>query len=224
MFRLHFHRGRLGGLATFVLAVAAVAPVGPVAAATSVPLHQAHVGTMADCGANGILWHFVLNQLDSGTASGSVTATFASAGDVSDAGEPVGNGKVQHFWIATPSADTLEAASASVADQSGSPKLVLSHWECGGATPNTPPSNPPSNPPGTPPSGENGGSSGAVRDNTGANPREDTKGSSSGPVVAALPNTAMSGATASTFLLVGVALLGGATLATAKLTVRPRRR
>jgi hypothetical protein len=63
-----------------------------------------------------------------------------------------------------------------------------------------------------------------VRDNTGANPREDTKGSSSGPVVAALPNTAMSGATASTFLLVGVALLGGATLATAKLTVRPRRR
>lgn len=220
MFRLHLHRGRLGGLATFVLGVAFVAPIGPVAAATSVPLHQPHVGTMADCGAHGILWHFVLNQLDSGTASGSVTATFASAGDVSDAGEPVGNGKVQHFWIATPSGDTLEGASASVADQSGSPKLVLSHWECGAATPNTPPSNPPT----TPPSGQDGGSSGAVRDNTGGNPRENTKGSSSGPVVAALPNTAMSGATVSALLLAGLVLLGGATVATATLTARSRRR
>ena len=80
-----------------------------VSAATSVPQHQAHVGTVADCGANGILWHFVLNQLDAGTASGTVTATFASAGAKSDAGEPVGNGKVQHFWIATGSADLLTA-------------------------------------------------------------------------------------------------------------------
>ena len=89
MVRLHLHRRRLGGLATAALAIALAAPLSVVAAATSVPLHQAHVGTVADCGANGILWHFVLNQLDAGTASGTVTATFASAGAKSDAGEPV---------------------------------------------------------------------------------------------------------------------------------------
>lgn len=220
MGRHHFTRRRLTGLAPIALAVALVAPVGNVAAATSVPLHAPHVGTVADCDANGILWHFVLNKLDAGTASGTVTATFASAGVASDAGEPVGNGKVQHFWIATVSGDTLLGASASVADQGGAPSLVLSHWECGDAGPNTPPSNPPS----TPPSGEAGGSSGAVRDNTGANPREDTKGSSSGPVIAVLPNTSMSGATASTLLLAGLVLLSAATVAGVTVRARSRRR
>lgn len=216
MVRLHLHRRRLGGLATAALAIALAAPLSVVAAATSVPLHQAHVGTVAACGANGILWHFVLNQLDAGTASGTVTATFASAGAKSDAGEPVGNGKVQHFWIATGSADTLLGASASVADQSGSPKLVLSHWECGDAAPNTPPSNPPGNPPSNPPSGDVGGSSGAVRENT--------KGSNSGPIVAVLPNTAMSTGTASALLLSGLVLLGSATLLAVTVASRPRRR
>jgi hypothetical protein len=206
--RLHLHRRRLGGLATAALAIALAAPLSIVAAATTVPLHQAHVGTVADCGANGILWHFVLNQLDAGTASGTVTATFASAGATSDGGEPVGNGKVQHFWIATASGDTLLGASASVTDQSGSPSLVLSHWECGEAAPNTPPSNPPS--------GDVGGSSGAVRENT--------KGISGGPVVAVLPNTAMSTATASALLLAGLVLLGGATLVAVTVASRSRRR
>lgn len=223
MGRLHFTRRRLAGLAPIALAVALVAPVGVVAAATSVQLHSPHVGTVADCGANGILWHFVLNKLDAGTPSGTVAATFASAGSASDAGEPVGNGKVQHFWIATATGDTLLGASASVADQNGSPSLVLSHWECGEATPNTPPLNPPSNPPGTPPAGEVGGSSGAVRDNTGAIPREDTRGSSSGPVIAVLPNTAMSAATASILLLAGVVVLGAAAVAGVTVTVRSRR-
>jgi hypothetical protein len=213
MVRLHLHRRRLGGLATAALAIALAAPFSVVTAATSVPLHQAHVGTVADCGANGILWHFVLNQLDAGTASGTVTATFASAGAKSDAGEPVGNGKVQHFWIATGSADTLLGASASVADQSGSPKLVLSHWECGDAAPNTPPSNPASNPP----SGDVGGSSGAVRENT--------KGSNSGPIVAVLPNTAMDASTGSLLLVLGVMLVGAtATLVMANVRSDDRRR
>ena len=218
MFRLHLHRRRLGGLATIAMAAALVAPVGMVAAATSVPLHQAHIGTVANCGSNGILWHFVLNRLDSGTPSGTVTATFAS-GDKSDAGEPVGNGKVQHFWIATGSSDTLLGASASVADQRGSPSLVLSHWECGEASPNTPPSNPPSNPP----SGDVGGSSGAVRDNTQV--RENTKGSSSGPTVGVLPNTAMDASTGSLVLLLGVMLVGaGATVVTVSVRSDDRRR
>jgi hypothetical protein len=217
--RLHLHSRRLGGVATIMLALAVAVPVAPVAAATSVPLHEAHVGTMADCGGNGILWHFVLNQLDAGTASGTLTATFASAGGVSDAGEPVGNGKVQHFWIPTASGDTLLAASADVADQGGSPTLVLSHWECGDAAPNTPPSNPPT----TPPSGDIGGSSGAVRDNTPENSREGTKASSGGPAVAVLPNTAMSGATSSTLLLAGLFLLGGATFTAATARIRSRR-
>lgn len=227
MFRLHLRRRRLGGLATFAMAVALVAPVGVVAAATTVPLHEAHIGTVADCGPNGILWHFVLNQLDSGTPSGTVTATFASAGAKSDAGEPVGNGKVQHVWIATEAGDTLIGASASVVDQSGAPSLVLSHWECGEASPNTPPSNPPSNPP----SGDVGGSSGAVRDN----PREGTKASSggptvsgptaSGPTVSVLPNTAMDASTGSLALVLGVMLVGAtATVVTATVRSDDRRR
>jgi hypothetical protein len=83
--------------------------------------------------------------------------------------------------------------------------------------PSNPPSNTPSNPPSIPPSGDVGGGSGAVRVNT--------KGSSGGPAVAALPNTAMDPSTGSLLLVLGVMLVGAtATLVTATVRSNDRRR
>lgn len=122
------------------LALSLLAITGPARAATSVQLGSQFIGAQsatfqeeaADCGAfgttgGGVVWHFILNQLDAGTPAGQLTAQFETAADQVATGEPVGNGSTQHFFVLTPSDDTLDGATASVDDQTGEPSLVLSH-------------------------------------------------------------------------------------------------
>ncbi|MDZ4180724.1 MAG: hypothetical protein U1E29_16090 [Coriobacteriia bacterium] len=121
-------------LVLLVAAVFLVAMVSQSFGATTVSLHTPHVGassmTFSNQSDNGglsspVVWHFVLNQLDRGTAAGQLTATFASGGTKTATGRPTGNGQLQHFYVGTSGHDTLLSASALVASSGG--KLVLSH-------------------------------------------------------------------------------------------------
>jgi hypothetical protein len=127
-------------LAVAALVVSFFAMARPALAATAIPLHEAHQGINSatadnfeesDCGpygnvGNGVVWHFILNQLDAGTAAGELTATFTDAGDVTVTA--ANSGQTQHFWVLTPGDDILEDATATVGDQSDTDaNLVLSH-------------------------------------------------------------------------------------------------
>ncbi len=107
----------------------------PALAATQVDLHGPHVGansatfnTEGDDGGltDAVVWHFILNGLDSGTAPAMIYVTFDSAGAKTATGIPVGAGKTQHFYIGTPTHDTIVSAYAMV-DSEGYNNLVLSH-------------------------------------------------------------------------------------------------
>jgi hypothetical protein len=98
---------------------------------TTIHLQPSQQGTESDCGAGTVTWHFVVNQLDAGTAPLTVFAEFEEDGVLSDVGTPVGNGQTQHFFIDTTGDDTLLDAWVDVGTQSGEPKLVLSHIACG---------------------------------------------------------------------------------------------
>ena len=208
-------RSRLTSVIAVALALSVFGPIGQALAAetTTVPLHAPHRGTVADCGAQGVLWHFVLNRLDAGTPSGTLTATFAPGGAFPDAGAPVGIGRMQHFHVATGSSTLLDA-SAMVEEQSGFPMLVLSDWQCQGAPPasNPPASNPPTppTPPGPPNPPNPPNPPGDPESGIGV-PAGGTLASSGGPTVVMLPDTATSTASASLALLAGMALLGGST-------------
>lgn len=87
-----------------------------------------------DCGefgntGSGVVWHFILNGLDEGTAAGSLTASFEDAGSIGPQTADAVNadGKTQHFYVFTPTADTLITASAVVDTASDGGQLVLSH-------------------------------------------------------------------------------------------------
>jgi uncharacterized repeat protein (TIGR01451 family) len=98
---------------------------------TTIHLQPSQQGTESDCGAGTVTWHFIVNQLDPGTAPLTVYAEFDDDGIRSDVGTPVGNGQTQHFFIDTIGDDTLLDAWVDVGVQSGTPKLVLSHIACG---------------------------------------------------------------------------------------------
>jgi hypothetical protein len=107
----------------------------------TVCLHEPHVGADSRTFGNepgetggltdAVVWHFVLNQLDHGTAPASLTVTFKNAGTKSVTGSSVGNGSTQHFYVGTPAHDVLLGASA-VVNSCDAGKLVLSHvaWNC----------------------------------------------------------------------------------------------
>jgi hypothetical protein len=132
------------------LALSLLTIVSPARAATTVPLANQFVGQQSatfnhdsDCGdfatGSGVVWHFVLNGLDAGTAAGTLSVTFENAGTQTATGQPVGNGSTQHFYVVTPDDDKLTGGSASVEDQSEArnSNLVLSHVcdQTGGSTP-----------------------------------------------------------------------------------------
>ena len=109
----------------------------PAMALTQVNLHEPHVGansetfnTEGDTGGltDAVVWHFVLNGLDGGTPPGTIYVTFASAGQKTATGIPVGEGMVQtqHFYVGTPTHDTIVSAYALV-DSENYINLVLSH-------------------------------------------------------------------------------------------------
>jgi hypothetical protein len=77
-------------------------------------------------------WHWVHNQLDQGTDSGTLTVEFEELGVVTI--ESTFNGSVLHYTLQLESGDTLISASDDV--EGG--KLLLSHWpDCGGTTTTT---------------------------------------------------------------------------------------
>jgi hypothetical protein len=75
------------------------------------------------------LWHFINNQVPSGSPTGTLSATFnldgvptvytTSASDV--------NKSTQHFYVSTSGDATLTAASTDLGG-----RLVLSHFDCHG--------------------------------------------------------------------------------------------
>jgi hypothetical protein len=113
---------------------------------TVVPLHGPYVGTDSstfgeDSDDNGltdpVVWHFVLNKLDKGTPAGTLTAVIEINGvaQTYTVTASVTNNKMQHFYLGTPGDGILRSASATVALQSGSPGLRLSHVTHNNTTP-----------------------------------------------------------------------------------------
>jgi protocatechuate 3,4-dioxygenase beta subunit len=113
--------------ALLALATVFVAGARPAAAATLVPLSNAP--QTSNCGGGQVTWHFVINQIDPGTTISAFSATFTSAGLVttftSDA-----NPAVIHVFVTTPTDDTLTAATATLSNQTGTPRMVLSDFRC----------------------------------------------------------------------------------------------
>ena len=97
-------------------------------------LHVPHVGaesdkfqSESDCGGltDRVVWHFILNQLDGDEGPLTLTVEFEKAGILTATGQPVGNGKVQHFYVGTPDHDKIVGAYVSGVEADA--KLVLSH-------------------------------------------------------------------------------------------------
>lgn len=98
-----------------------LALAAPVLATDLNPDHVGAVGSTfqqgADCDTldlepGSVLWHFILT--DPEAASGNLTATFETAGEITVAnGEPF-EADVLHFYITTPTDDVLEGASTDV--------------------------------------------------------------------------------------------------------------
>jgi hypothetical protein len=124
------------------LLLAAMALVRPTLAqsTTTVQLHQDTPITSDDSEFGGecegedvpdgqVLFHFVLVNLDEGTAAGTLTATFENAGTVTvDASKVVAKGKTQHFDVIVDAPDTLLSASAMVEAQASTKVMLnLSH-------------------------------------------------------------------------------------------------
>lgn len=87
----------------------------------------AKIGSCGSAPTGDYAWHFILNGLDPGTPAGTLTAVFQPGGTHTVTGDPSGNGNTQHFYVYLNAPATLLSATASVAPQTGSPNLVLSH-------------------------------------------------------------------------------------------------
>jgi hypothetical protein len=70
-------------------------------------------------------WHFVNNQIPSGSPIGTLVATFSSGEVASDQGEVKGGGSTQQFYVTA--SGTLTGASTDLGG-----KLVLSDFSCDG--------------------------------------------------------------------------------------------
>ena len=130
----------LAALAAIALSLAYLIRPTLAVATTTVYLQESQQGSNSetfhaesDCGpfgntGGGVVWHFILNQLDDNTPGGDLTAVFTSAGQLSGTlGDT--NQSVHHYWAWTPGDDILEDAWAEVAEQADptKAKLVLSH-------------------------------------------------------------------------------------------------
>jgi hypothetical protein len=77
----------------------------------------------------GVVWHFILNGLDSGTPAATIYGEFESAGTFTV--EASNDGQTQHFWVWTPTDDILVYTSTNyvyaLADSCDYNNLVLSH-------------------------------------------------------------------------------------------------
>ncbi len=99
----------------------------------NVPLHSAHVGASSltfSWGSNNgglsdpVVWHFVLNGMDRGTAPAQLTVTFQNAGTKTVTA--ANSGQTQHFFVGTAGHDVLTGGYA-VTTSSKVNNLVLSH-------------------------------------------------------------------------------------------------
>jgi hypothetical protein len=104
--------------------------IAATAAVTMTGVVQASAVTLSNnqgqsCGDLIGTWHFVNNQVPSGSPLGTLVATFSSGEVASDIGESKGGGSTQHFYV-TASGTLLTAET----DLGG--KLVLSDFSCDG--------------------------------------------------------------------------------------------
>ena len=101
------------GLTTVLSAALLVFSAAPAAAATTADIGSQFIGTTAGpcTGSTDTTWTFILNQLDTGTQAGTLTATFTPAFSQTVTGVPEGNGQNQHFIVTTPGNETLQSAS-----------------------------------------------------------------------------------------------------------------
>jgi len=80
----------------------------------------------ADCGdfGSGVVWHFILNQYSGGAQ---LFGSFDSAGDFGPFDPSKVLQSVQHFYVNTPTDDTLTDAYVLLDSAPGNAQLVLSH-------------------------------------------------------------------------------------------------
>lgn len=92
-----------------------------------VPASAATIGNLSgqSCGDQIGTWHFVNNQIPSGSPLGQLVATFSSGEVASDVGESKGGGSTQHFYVTA--SGTLTSAETDLGG-----KLVLSDFSCSG--------------------------------------------------------------------------------------------
>ena len=86
---------------------------------------------VAPAGPGEVLWHFIVNQ--SSTDDQTVTATFTTAGILTQGPDKVVDSFVLHYYFRTGSPDTLLSATSS-----GDGMLLLSHFCNGGPPPEIP--------------------------------------------------------------------------------------
>jgi len=92
-----------------------------------VDVYEPHIGTVCEAGG---LWHFVHNQIPSGTSAGELTATFSVTGEVTVTANKVLN-STQHY-------DVIAAGQLlSASDNIDEGRLVLSHVDCDESTTTT---------------------------------------------------------------------------------------
>ena len=124
-----------GVIACFVAVVAASAVLlGVSGTANAIPQSNPSFPTV-ECGGT---WHWVHNQLPTGTTGGTLTATFQNAGTITIVGVPKGNGPATiHYTVVLASGDTLISAS----DDIDGGRLLLSNFPvCETPTPSESPS------------------------------------------------------------------------------------
>jgi len=133
-----FRKLILAALSTVTVVALTLLPAETALGLSTIPLHGSHVGANSATFGNDpddgglpdpVVWHFVLNGLDSGSPAGQLTATFASGGTRTAIGIPRGAGRNQHFYVGTSAHDVL--LSAFVVVDSAGGRLVLSHvsWD-----------------------------------------------------------------------------------------------
>ena len=123
----------LGNLPTFSVA-ASSGKSEPSNSETStlqtIPVKQSQIGTTGCQSADTMLWHFIINQIDTPSdAPGSITVTFQQAGTKTVNLYTVTNGGTAHYIVQTGPGDTLLNATAQIyKDWSG--QFNLSHTTC----------------------------------------------------------------------------------------------
>ena len=104
------------------------------------PIDSSTFDKDADCGDfdSGVVWHFILNKYDPNDAQ--LFVTFASAGSMGPISETDSPATAHHFYVNTPSNDSLTDAYVILPGGAGDAQLQLSHVCNAGEAQSVPPS------------------------------------------------------------------------------------